>query len=312
MTDMNEVAENIFMIDDLLYSIPKWGSVYLINEKKKTLVESGPATSAPVVIDGIRSIGIKPEDIAYIIVTHIHLDHAGGAGVLLKDMPQAQVVVHHKGARHLVNPEKLVNSVIKAQGEGAMERCGEVIPIAQERVQPVNDGDTLSLGNKQVLTFIDAPGHASHQLCIYESRNGGIFTGDAVTVLLADGEVSLPFQPPPDFDLEQNNNTIRKLMKQEARAIYYSHFGVSHSVKEDMQLALDKIQVWHNMVVEAINNGTFESVAEKLLAQARAELEPIRKMESLYNYMANIHLPLVVAGHMKYYREHFGDFITKN
>lgn len=303
MVDINEVAENIFMIDDQLYSIPKWGSVYLINEEKKALVESGPATSAEVVIDGIRSIGIIAEDIAYIIVTHIHLDHAGGAGVLLRDMPQAQVVVHHKGARHLVYPEKLVNSVVEAQGKEALVRCGEVVPIEQERVQSVSDGDTIRLSDKQVLRFIDAPGHAPHELCIYESRNQGLFTGDAVAVSLSEGEVFLPFQPPPDFDLEQNNNTIKKLMEVKAKAIYYSHFGVSSKVEEDLQLALDKLQVWHNIVVEAVKEGSFAGLAEKLIAQARAELEPLRKIEPLYDYVANIHLPLVAAGHIKYYQE---------
>ena len=306
MVDINEVAENIYMIDDQLYSIPKWGSVYLINEEKKALVESGPATSAKVVIDGIRGIGVKPENIDYIIVTHIHLDHAGGAGVLLKDMPQAQVVVHHRGARHLVNPGKLVSSVVEAQGKEAMARCGEVVPIKQERVQPVSDGDIIRLSDKQGLRFIDAPGHAPHELCIYESRNQGLFTGDAVAVSLAEGEVFLPFQPPPDCDLEQNNNTIEKLMEVKAKVIYYSHFGVSNEVEEDLQLALDKLQVWHDIVVEAINEGTFDSVAEKLLAQARAELEPIREIEPLYDYVANIHLPLVAAGHIKYYREKAG------
>jgi len=306
MVDINEVAENIYMIDDQLYSIPKLGSVYLISEEKKALVESGPATSAKVVIDGIRGIGVKPENIDYMIVTHIHLDHAGGVGVLIRGMPQAQVVVHHRGARHLVNPEKLVNSVVEAQGREAMARCGEVIPIEQERVQPVSDGDTIRLSDKQVLRFIDAPGHAPHELCIYESRNQGLFTGDAVAVSLAEGEVFLPFQPPPDFDLEQNNNTIEKLMEVKAKVIYYSHFGVSNKVEEDLQLALDKLQVWHDIVVEAINEGTFDSVAEKLLAQARAELEPIREIEPLYDYVANIHLPLVAAGHIKYYREKEG------
>ena len=306
MVDINEVAENIFMIDDQLYSIPKWGSVYLINEEKKALVESGPATSARIVIDGIRSIGVLPEDIAYIIVTHIHLDHAGGAGVLLKDMPQAQVVVHHRGARHLVNPGKLVSSVVEAQGKEAMARCGEVVPIKQGRVQPVSDGDTIRLGDKQVLMFFDAPGHAPHELCIYESRNQGLFTGDAVAVSLSEGEVFLPFQPPPDFDLEQNDNTIRKLMEVQAKAIYYSHFGVSNKVEEDLQLAIDKLQVWHSIVVQSINEGTFDRVAEKLIAQARAELEPLKKIEPLYDYVANIHLPLVVAGHIKYYQEKEG------
>ena len=104
MIDINEVAENIYLIDDQLFSIPKWGCVYLINEEKKALIESGPATSANSVLDGIRQVGVRPEDIAYIIVTHIHLDHAGGAGVLLKSMPQAQVVAHFLGT-HLPHPQ---------------------------------------------------------------------------------------------------------------------------------------------------------------------------------------------------------------
>jgi len=122
-----------------------------------------------------------------LIVTHIHPDHAGGAGVLLRDMPQAKVVVHPRGARHMVNPAKLINSVIEAQGKEGMERCGEILPIEQERVQPVNDGDTIRLSDRQLLRFIDAPGHAPHELCIYESRNQGLFTGDAVAVFLAEG-----------------------------------------------------------------------------------------------------------------------------
>ncbi len=102
MVDINEVAENIYLIDDQLYSIPKMGCVYLLNEDKKALIESGPSTSANAVLDGIREAGVRPEDIAYIIVTHIHLDHAGGAGVLIKDMPHAQVIVHHRGEILLV------------------------------------------------------------------------------------------------------------------------------------------------------------------------------------------------------------------
>ncbi|GAI19640.1 unnamed protein product, partial [marine sediment metagenome] len=113
--EVSKVSENIYMIDDQLYSIPKYGSVYLINEDKKALIDSGPTTSANSVLDGIKAVGVRPEDIDYIIVTHIHLDHSGGVGVLLRDMPQAQVFVHYKGARHLVNPAKLISSMIADQ-----------------------------------------------------------------------------------------------------------------------------------------------------------------------------------------------------
>ena len=94
MADIDEVAENIYLIDAQLHSIPKWGGVYLVNEERKALIDTGPTASVRFVLDGIRKVGVRPEDIDYLVVTHIHLDHAGGAGVLLNEMPQAQNLSH--------------------------------------------------------------------------------------------------------------------------------------------------------------------------------------------------------------------------
>lgn len=306
MVDITEVAENIYMIDDQLYSIPKFGSVYLLNEEKKALVDSGPTTSAKVVLDGIRKVGFRPEDITFIIVTHIHLDHAGGAGVLLKGMPQARVVVHHKGARHLVNPAKLINSVMEVEGEEAMVRNGEVVPIEEHRVQAIHNGDTIKLSNKQVLKFIDAPGHAPHELCIFESRNGGVFVGDAVGNRVAGNRILIPITPPPSFGLELYINTLKRLMRLNATTIYFAHFGISNKVQENLQLAIDKLQARNDIIIKAIKENRFDSVAERLIAHACAELEPIKKkMKSLYEYWANVYIPISATGHIKYYQEKY-------
>ncbi len=293
------------MIDNRQYSIAGLGSVYFLDEDKKALVETGPATSAETVLAGIKAAGGKPEEIAYIIVTHIHLDHAGGAGTLLKSMPKAKLLVHPRGARHMVNPARLIASMLEAQGDSALVRNGEPVPIPEERVQSVNDGDSLRLSEGQELKFIYAPGHAPHQICIYESRNQGLFAADAVSVSLADGAVFLPQHPPPNFDLEQSNTTVRKLMEFKAKAIYYTHFGVSRTVAEDLQLSLDKLQIWHNIAMQAIAEGAFDKMYERFVAQALAELGPIKNSPSLYDYVVNIHLPLVAAGHVKYYEERF-------
>jgi len=302
MVDINEVAENIYLIDNQLLSIPKMGCVYLLDEEKKALIESGPATSASAVLDGIRRIGVRPEDIAYVIVTHIHLDHAGGAGVLLKNMPQAQVVVHHKGAGHLVNPAKLVNSTVESQGQEAVARCGEVVPIEEHRVQAIHDGDTIKLSEKQVLSFIDAPGHAPHELCIAESRNGGLFTGDAVGMFISENEILMPV---PNVNPELCIDTLKRLMDLNATTIYFSHFGVSNKVQQNLQLAVDNLQVWDDIVIKAFTQNMFDSAAEKLIAQACARLEPIRGMESLYEYLTTVHIPLCAAGHVKYYQQKY-------
>ncbi len=303
MADIDEVAENIYLIDDQLYSIPKFGSVYLLNEEKKALIDTGPGTSASAVLDGINKIGVRPEDIAYVIVTHIHLDHAGGTGVLLKEMPRAQVVVHYRGAPHLINPGRLVNSVVAVQGKGVMAKYGEVLPIETHRVQAIHEGDTIRLGEKQILKFLDTPGHAPHELCIYETRHGGLFVGDAVAVNLVEHDILLPFHPPPHFNLELCRKTLERLAKLAPTKMYYSHFGVSHRVQEDLRLAGEKLQVWDDIVVEAARDGAFDDAGRRLVAQACAELEPVKEAESLYEYLAKVHIPMCAAGHIKYYQE---------
>ena len=303
MVDIKLITENIYLIDDHLYSIPKWGSVYLVNEEKKALVDTGPTTSAKAVLGGIKKAGVNPEDIDYLIVTHVHLDHAGGAGTLLKEMPKAQVVVHHRGARHLVNPERLVSSVAAAQGEAMMAKLGEVVPVPVERVKPVNDGDVIELGNNQVLKFIDAPGHAPHELCVHESRNNGLFSGDAVGISMADNKVLLPVTPPPSFDLEAYLGTLDRLLALKVSTIYYAHFGASDKVQEDLRLAKSKLEAWDDLVGKAVAGDGFGFAAEKFKDRLYAELEPARNEVLLYRYLVGGMVPLNIAGYLQYYRE---------
>lgn len=302
MVDVSEVAENIYLIDNQIYSVPRWGSTYLLCAEKKALIDPGPTSSANNVLEGIKSAGISPEDIDYLLVTHIHLDHAGGAGVLIKSMPRARLLVHHRGFKHMVNPEKLISSAIEVQGEEAMERNGEVVPIEAERVKPVYDGDTLRLGKRQLLKFIDAPGHAPHELCIYESRNNGVFTGDAAGIYVAENEISLPNTPPPGFNAELYINTIQKLMELKATKLYFAHFGVSSKVQELLRLNIDKLRVWDNMVSEAIKANNFNGVVPRMMAQGYAEIEPVKERESLYKQLAGI-VELGAAGYIKYRQE---------
>ena len=300
MASVDEVAENVYLIDDQLFSIPKLGSVYLLNEEKKALIESGPATSAKAVLDGIKEVGVRPEDVDYVIVTHIHLDHAGGAGVLLKNMPQAKVAVHHKGAKHIANPAKLLASMIEAQGEKGLAIHGEVIPIESHRLLAIHDEDSIRLSDQQVLKFIDAPGHAPHELCIYESRNNGVFTGDAAGQYIEG--VVVPLQAPPNFDLELCINTIRRLKEMKPSIIYSSHFGASNRVQENLQLAIDKLKAWAELVTEAMREDTVDATAERLRAQICAELEPVRKMEAIYEFLTNSYVLMTVAAFIDYYQ----------
>jgi len=303
--DVSEVAENIYMIDAQLCSIAKLGSVYLLNEEKKVLVDSGPSSSASVVLDGIRQVGVRPEDINYIIVSHIHLDHGGGAGVLLKHMPQAQVVVHHKGAKHLMAPAELLDSSIEALGAEIIAQQGEVVPIEPHRLKLVHDNDTIRLSEKQVLDFIDAPGHAPHELCIYERRNGGLFVGDALGLNLAGGRVLLQCHPPPSFNPQVCISTIERLKGLNATSVYFAHFGAANKVQETLQLAIDKLRSYHTLMAKAVEDNTLDKAAEAISAQIRAEIEPVKRLPSLYEFVDNVIVTPCIAGLLHYYRNRY-------
>jgi len=303
--DVSEVAENIYMIDAQLCSIAKLGSVYLLNEEKKVLVDSGPSSSASVVLDGIRQVGVRPEDINYIIVSHIHLDHGGGAGVLLKHMPQAQVVVHHKGAKHLMAPAELLDSSIEALGAEIIAQQGEVVPIEPHRLKLVHGNDTIRLSEKQVLDFIDAPGHAPHELCIYERRNGGLFVGDALGLNLAGGRVLLQCHPPPSFNPQVCISTIERLKGLNATSVYFAHFGAANKVQETLQLAIDKLRSYHTLMAKAVEDNTLDKAAEAISAQIRAEIEPVKRLPSLYEFVDNVIVTPCIAGLLHYYRNRY-------
>jgi glyoxylase-like metal-dependent hydrolase (beta-lactamase superfamily II) len=309
-----EIAEKIYMIDDQLYSIPQYGSVYLLNEEKKALVDSGPSTSAGVVLDGIRESGVSPEDIDYLTVTHIHSDHDGGVGLPIKNMPKAQVLVHHRRAKHLIGPSKLVSSALAAQDgveEGLLNEA-EILPIEVERVRPVYDGDVIELGEQQVLRIIEAPGHAPHELCIYESRNSGVFAGDAASSCVGENKTLVMVNPTPSFNADLSIDTLKRLMELKASRIYFTYFGMSCEVQQKLQLAMDALQAWDDIISESVRANELDGVAERLLIQAGMVLEPPRKeWPLLYEYLAKHNMPMSVEGYLKYYQDEHGVELDK-
>ena len=305
MVDIKEVGENIYCIDNQVYGVKGWGAVYLIKEEGKALIDTGPTTSAPVVLEGMAKVGVEPEDINYIVATHIHLDHSGGVGFLLRKMPQAKVVVHQRGAKHLVDPSRLVASMVAVQGEETKRMFGEVVPVPESRLQVVGEGDKVDLGCEQVLKIIDAPGHAPHELCALENRNGGIFTGDAGGMFLREG-ISSPLTPPPSFDAEKYIKTQEKMADLEPSRLYVAHFGVVMKVKEHFEAVIDELELMDRLAGKLAKTNDLDKLAEKLIARKLAKLAALKKMPSLYNYVVKHGLPMNVSGFVKYYKEKHG------
>ena len=168
MTSTFEAAEGIRAIDSLMCGREKVTSCYLLEGEEPALVETGPTTSVDTVREGLGALGIGPEDLAHIVVTHIHLDHAGGAGALAPHFPGATVWVHERGEPHLADPTKLVASATRVYGEEALNAMfGPVLPVPRERLKAVGDRDVIELGGRS-LEVLYTPGHASHHVALLD------------------------------------------------------------------------------------------------------------------------------------------------
>jgi len=225
-----EIADGIYCIETGLYR-PGLAACYLIRAGKRlACVETGTARSVPGILAVVAALRLTPEAVDYVIPTHVHLDHAGGAGALMACCPNAQLVIHPKGADHMIDPSKLVARATAVYGEENFARHFDTLmPIPAERVIVAEDGMTIDLAGRP-LTFIDTPGHANHHGCLFDARTQGWFTGD--TFGIAYSELHTPDGPflfapatPVAFDPNAWQKSLDRLMAREPRALYLTHYG---------------------------------------------------------------------------------------
>ena len=207
-------------------------SIYLIMQGEKvSIIETGTAQSVPYVLAALKQLGRSVEDVDYVIPTHIHLDHAGGAGELLACCPHAQLVIHPRGAAHMIDPSRLEAGTMAVYGEEKYRQLyGSLKPIDAQRIIVAEDGFELDF-NGRALRFIDTPGHALHHFCIYDSLSEGIFTGDAVGLAYkefatASSEFIFATTTPVHFDPIAMLDSIDKLLLLKPRVLYLTHFGM--------------------------------------------------------------------------------------
>ena len=226
MASATAIAPGVLEIDTLLGGWERVTAGYLIEGPAPVLVETGSQTSVPALLGALGDLGVGPHDLAAVVVTHIHLDHAGGVGDVARAFPRASVHVHEKGARHLVDPTRLVDSAGRVYGDLLDSLYGRLTPTDAHRVHALADGEELAVGPTRVLTAVDSPGHAKHHLALHDSESGLLFTGDAVGVRLPDVGVLRPATPPPDFDLETAVTSLHRFAARRPTALALAHYGV--------------------------------------------------------------------------------------
>ena len=217
---------------------------YLVPAARPALIECGPALTIDRTVTALHELGLDPDDLAWLVVTHVHLDHAGGAGDLLAAFPNARVVVSPRGARHLVDPSRLNDSARRVYGPLYDTVYGPCTPIAADRVVAAEDGHVLDLGAGRTLEILDTPGHAKHHIGVFDPDHGTFFSGDSVGVRLEGMRALRPATPPADFNLSTMLGSLARYREREPAHLLLAHYGDVGPASEVLAEAEERVGAW--------------------------------------------------------------------
>lgn len=261
---ITKLEDYLHLVDLETAGIKNFIASYILKGKETAIIETGPTSSIPNLLLSLKQLGIKPENVAYVALSHIHLDHGGGSGTLIKHLPKAKIIVHSRGAPHLIDPKKLWEQSKAVLGE-ITKIYGAPEPVPEERVIPAVDGATIDVGNGITLKVVETLGHASHHISYYEPLSNGIFPGDAAGIYLNTLDVIVPTTPTP-FYLNVALDSIDKLIRLKPKFLYYSHFGRAEKAIEKLQTYVRQIRLWESVARQGVENGdTFEVIREKII-----------------------------------------------
>lgn len=235
MFDWRDYGNGIYAFD-AGYVRPILAAIHMIVDNGRVaFVDTGSNDSLPNVLEALNKLGLGREAVDYVILTHIHLDHAGGAGTLMREFPNAKLVVHPRGSRHMAEPSKLVAGVTAVYGAEYVENVyGDILPIPADRIIDAHEGLILQLGDRELLC-IDTPGHAKHHICVVDRKSDSIFTGDMFGLSYREFDVNgrqfiLPTTSPTQFDAAEMHASIDRLMSYAPKAMYLTHYAQLHDV----------------------------------------------------------------------------------
>jgi glyoxylase-like metal-dependent hydrolase (beta-lactamase superfamily II) len=266
------------------------------------LIDPGPATCLPVLERELLRRGIALGDVTQILLTHIHLDHAGATGTLVGRHPHITVRVHARGAPHLVDPERLLQSAARLYGDAMGRLWGDVLPVPADRVVPLEGGETLRAGGR---TFEVAytPGHASHHVSYFDASSGVAFVGDTAGVCI-DGGYVLPPTPPPDIDLELWASSVERIGRWSPSTLFMTHFGPAASVRPHLAALLRHLDALGDLVRRSLlEAGDDDSRRQRFVEDLRHELRRHMGEDQAMAYEAASPLDLLWLGLARYWRK---------
>jgi glyoxylase-like metal-dependent hydrolase (beta-lactamase superfamily II) len=290
MPPVHEIAPGVLQIDTLLGGWHQVTAGYLVTGDAPVLVETGSQSSVGALLEALGELGVDADQLAGVAVTHIHLDHAGGVGDVAAAFPNATIYVHEKGARHLADPTRLVQSAARVYGPLLDSLYGRLTATPAERLHVLADGEQITVSPNRTLTTVDSPGHAKHHLALHDSASGLLFAGDAVGVRLPDVGVLRPATPPPDFDLDQALESLRRFAERRPTGIALAHFGLVPDPQGILAEADETLRRWAEVAEAAWREG--RDIADALserFAQNLDGVDPVQRerLETLNGIHSN-------------------------
>jgi glyoxylase-like metal-dependent hydrolase (beta-lactamase superfamily II) len=271
--------------------------------EEKFLIDPGPASTLPTLESELAARGLGIADLKAILLTHIHLDHAGATGSLVRKNPRIKVYVHSKGAKHMVDPTKLLSSAVRLYGDRMERLYGEFLPVPQGNLHVLDGGETLRIDGCE-LRVLYTPGHASHHVTYFDTAEKVAFVGDTAGICVEGNSFILPATPPPDIDLEVWNNSLDAIAELQPSRLFLTHFGFSDHPARHIELYRGCVRRWSDLVERLLSTTSDEAQAVAAFsAVVNAETACTLSIEEANHYVFNGALELSWAGLARYHRK---------
>lgn len=274
----------ITTLDDVWMGRPRSIATALLeSDGHRSVVDPGPGSTLETLHKQLLAKGIGVGDLDAILLTHIHLDHAGAAGALVRENPRLLVYVHKNGAPHVIDPSKLLASAQRLWPNDLQRLFGETLPVPAENLRILGGGETLTLGSRQV-EVVYTPGHASHHVSYFDKAEGVAFVGDTAGVRIEGNSFVMPATPPPDIDLAVWDTSFAAILERKPARLFLTHFGYSDNPSEHILLFRERLHRWAALAAEILRTAPSDSAAmDSFMSATYAEI--------------SLHLPADEAGH---------------
>jgi glyoxylase-like metal-dependent hydrolase (beta-lactamase superfamily II) len=267
------------------------------------LVDPGPESTVETLRQKLNSAGLSVKDLRAIFVTHIHLDHSGATGSLVRENPSLPVYVHKLGAPHMADPSKLLASAGRLWGDDLPRLFGHTLPVPQENVRILEGGETLTLG-KQSLSVLYTPGHASHHVTYFDDVDGIAFVGDTTGIRIESGPYVMPATPPPDIDLKIWDSSFAAILGRRPGRLFLTHYGFAENPPAHITQFRERLHLWAKIAEDAIRGASSEPEAvASFVTAAKAEIAQHLPEAGVEQYAFTAGIDLSFLGLARYLRK---------